>query len=178
MVPDEIMLQQTITDRSDGLYDLGDWEQCFKSGLRKIEKPEKAGALLPLIPERARGENFLESVKSEWGEWEVGVYPCCLVILYGGLAFYEYVDNTFWPQFSKAVGRDSLPSNQQTDINQAFLNAARSFKLPILKRDDSTDYVGSAVYHIGIPLSLWDGFLDLCEWALWQNEWKTYSDEA
>ena len=54
---------------------------------------------------------------------------------------------------------------------------AREYSLKIRKRPDSTDYVGSAVHHIGIPLSLWAGFLEICEWALSQDNWSALTDE-
>jgi hypothetical protein len=38
-------------------------------------------------------------------------------------------------------------------------------------------YVGSAVHHIGIPISLWDGFLDLCEWAAAREDWQSLSGD-
>ena len=49
--------------------------------------------------------------------------------------------------------------------------------LKIRQRPDSTDYVGSAVHHIGVPLSLWDGFLEICEWALAHDNWMGLSDK-
>jgi hypothetical protein len=93
------------------------------------------------------------------------------------LAFYDYDENRFWPQFAKAVGSKPLPDSQQGEINRAFARAAESCGLKIRRREGGTDYVGSAVYHIGIPLSLWDGFLEICEWTLWQDNWKGLSDE-
>ena len=138
-------------------------------------KRQKAGALLPVIPKREAWDKFLDSVKSWYGEKDK--FPCHLLILYDGLAFYEYDASSFWPQFAKAVGSDQLPANQQSEINKAFARAARTCGLPILKRPDSTDYVGSAVHHIGVPLSLWDDFLEICEWMLSQDNWTGWSDE-
>jgi len=118
-------------------------------------------------------------VSSEWEKWKCGLWqhPSCLLLLYAGLAFYEYDENTFWPQFAKSVGSSPLPANQQQEINGAFAKAAKHFSLRLKPRDNGTDYVGSAIHYIGIPLSLWDGFLDICEWALWRKDWKTLSDE-
>ncbi|MDQ3009901.1 MAG: hypothetical protein M3X11_04265, partial [Acidobacteriota bacterium] len=36
--------------------------------------------------------------------------------------------------------------------------------------------VGSAVYQIGIPLSMWGGFLEICEWALRHDNWEEMPD--
>jgi hypothetical protein len=66
-----------------------------------------------------------------------------------------------------------LSANQQNEINIAFANAARQFCLALRIRGNGTDFVGTAVRYIGIPISLWDGFLDICEWALWRKDWDT-----
>ncbi len=98
-------------------------------------------------------------------------------MLYCGLAFYEYDENTFWPQFAKIVGSQNLSPNQQTEINDAFGVAARQFQFELKRRDKRTDFVGTAVNLIGIPLSLWDGFLEICDWAAWQQDWKSLPDQ-
>lgn len=92
-----------------------------------------------------------------------------------GLAFYEYDEGRFWPQFAKAIGKDSIPPNQQGEINQAFSQAARHCGFRILHTPQT--YVSSAIYQIGIPLSLWDGFLEICEWAFWRDDWAALNDE-
>ena len=141
---------------------LQDWEDNFERSLRRIDaiKRIKPGAILPIIPRHGAWEDFLTGVKSGWNTWQYDLnrYPACLVLLYDGLAFYEYYDGTFWPYFANAVsGIAEAPSpNRQTDINAAFLEAARKFLLRLIPRGNGTDFVGSAVYHIGIPLSLWD----------------------
>ncbi len=66
--------------------------------------------------------------------------------------------------------------NQQRDITGAFSKAAEMLGL-IIQRRERTYYVGSAVYHSGVPLSLWDGFLEVCEWALWQENWWTLPEQ-
>ena len=135
----------------------------------------KGGGLLSVIPGREDWNKFLNSVQYWYSDKDR--YPCHLLILYDGLAFYEYDASSFWPQFAKAVGREQLPANQQSEINKAFARAAQTCGLPILRRPDSIDYVGSAVHHIGVPLSLWDDFLEICEWMLSQDSWVGWSDE-
>lgn len=158
---------------------LTNWEAEFGKALQHVEKArlQRTGVLLSTIPNHAKWYEFLESIKAEWQEWRsnLGLYPDCLVVLYGGLAFYEYDEKKFWPYFFKAVGSE-LPINQKTEINVDFAKTAEGLGLRILRRERGTDYVGSAIYHIGIPLSLWDGFLEVCEWALWQDNWKELSD--
>lgn len=160
---------------------LGDWEETFEKALQVINEAgrQMACALLPAIPNREQWDEFLRSVKIEWKAWRRNLcsYPHCLVVLYGGLAFYEYDENRFWPQFANAVGSEPLPTNQQGEINGVFARAVESCGLQIRRRESGTDYVGSAVHHIGVPLSLWDGFLEICEWALRQDNWKGLSEE-
>lgn len=158
---------------------LENWESRLDKELECVEVAErqKAGALLRVIPDQANWDRFLVTVKEEWRIWQRDLtrYPNCLVVLYDGLAFYEYDENRFWPQFAEAVAHQ-VPANQRIDINREFAKAAESLGLKIRQRDGGTDFVGSAVYHIGIPLSMWDGFLEICEWALWQDNWKALSD--
>lgn len=158
---------------------LEDWESSLKKELECIEVAErqKAGSLLRVIPNHADWERFLATVKGEWQTWrhDLTRYPNCLIVLYGGLAFYEYDENRFWPQFAEAVG-DQFPANRQGETNRAFAKACETFGLMVRRRESGTDYIGSAIYHIGIPLSLWDGFLEICEWALWRDNWQGLSD--
>ncbi len=156
---------------------ISDWEERFCKSIEKIDesKRQMAGALLPVIPEREDWDEFLGLMKTFWKR-AVDDFSCCLLILYDGLAFYEYDANRFWPQFQKAV-KTNLPSAEQERINIAFARTARKYDLKIRRRQSSTDYIGSAVYHIGIPLSLWAGFLEICEWALAHDTWDELSDE-
>jgi hypothetical protein len=160
---------------------LVDWEERFTRAIGQVECAggRARAALLPVVPDRPTWEAFLACVAEEWKSWknQLSECPSCLVMLYCGLAFYEYDENTFWPQFAKVVGSTRLPVNQQTDINGAFAIAADHFRLKVKRRDSGTDYVGSAVNQIGVPLSLWDGFLEVCDWALWRKDWKALSDE-
>lgn len=159
---------------------LQNYEIIFEKEFLSIDTAvrQKAGALLPVIPDRLKWDDFLATVKAEWKTWRSNLerYTYCLAVLYGGLAFYEYGENTFWPHFGKTIGSESLPANQITEINSAFSKVTERLGLRLQCRKSGTDFVGSAVYHIGIPLSLWDGFLEICEWALWRDDWKTLSD--
>lgn len=160
---------------------LADWEQHFASRIQGRERSKGAShaALLPAVPDRVTWDSFEVSVRGEWRTWksQLSRHPSCLLMLYCGLAFYEYDENRFWPQFAKVVGSDELPANQQSEINTVFAAAARRFELELKLRDKGTDFVGSAVNLIGIPLSLWDGFLEVCDWALWHKDWRSLSVE-
>lgn len=159
---------------------LNSFESSFAKAFEQVAQGtrQKAGALLPIIPDRAKWEEFLEATKAEWKSWRNDLmrHPTCLLVLFGGLAFFKYDDNTFWPHLAEAVGSESIFPNQQGEIGNAFSKTAENLGLKI-HRAERTSYVGSAVYHIGIPLSLWDGFIDICEWAFWRNDWRTLSKE-
>ena len=156
---------------------ISDWEERFRGEIEKIDESQrqKAGALLPVVPDRGEWNEFLDLMKKFWKR-ALDDFPCCLLILYDGLAFYEYDANRFWPQFRKIV-EPNLPNAEQERINAAFAGTARKYNLKIRQRSASTDYVGSGIYHVGIPLSLWDEFLEICEWALAHDTWSELSDE-
>ena len=166
----------TVSDR------LQDWEQRFHSGISAVDagKRSKAGALLPIVPRHGDWEDFLGAVRLSWNNWQhnLGQYPASLLILYGGLAFFEYDDRTFWPHFANAVAgvAHPPPTSRQTEINSVFQSAAQRYQLILMHRRNGTDFVGSAIYQIGIPLSLWEGFLEICQWAAWRPDWKELSD--
>ena len=163
------------------LHVLKIWDQRFAQAIQEIavSKRIRAGVLLPVVPDHSQWDDYLSSVMTEWKDWSPALsqYPSCLLVLYAGLAFYEYDENTLWPQFAASVGADRMPANQQKKINSAFAGAAKHFGLMLKPSIKRSDFVGSAVHHIGIPLSLWDGFLDICEWALWRKDWKTLGEE-
>ena len=115
---------------------LEDWEDRFSKALDNIDvsKRHKAGSILPVLPDRVDWNEFLTSIRNEWQRWHDDLYQfrCCLIVLYDGLAFYEYDENTFWPQFSEAVGEErQLPGNQQGQINDTFASAAETYGLKI-----------------------------------------------
>jgi hypothetical protein len=160
---------------------LADWENYFAEKIQGRERSKGAShaPMLSTVPDRVTWDSFLVPVRAEWRTWknQLSRYPSCLLMLYCGLAFYEYDENRFWPQFAKVVGSDELPANQQSEINTVFATATRRFGLELKLRDKGTDFVGSAVNLIGIPLSLWDGFLEVCDWALWHKDWRSLSVE-
>ena len=76
---------------------LKDWEDKFRETLQRIDesKRQKAGALLSALPNHADWDAFIDLVKTEWQSWRNDLYqlPYCLIVLYDGLAFYEYDAN-------------------------------------------------------------------------------------
>ncbi len=159
---------------------LKDWENRCRERIAVIpaDAKSRAGSLLPSVPERAEWEAFQQVIRESWWSFEtcLHLYPNMLLTLYAGLAFHEYEDNRLWPQFCAAVGVAHLPGNRQTAINEEFQRAAHNAGLEILGEAGHRNFVGSAVYFIGVPVSLWDGFLAICDWALWHSGWEGFSD--
>lgn len=154
------------------------WEKRFDFALRQISENErgKAGTVLAVIPDRDDWEDFVADVRKEWWHWEwvFTLNPGCMVALYDGAAFYNYKSGAFWNDFSDVVGSPPIPANQQTTINRSYTKAGRRFGLHITEGS----FVVSAVAHIGIPISMWEGFLQICEWALWTEEWSQINEHA
>lgn len=164
-------------------YDLAEWEDLFEEKLEtlNVDRRHNPGALLHLLPSQDQWDTYTSVIRSEWNLWQRDLdrYPACLIVLYGGLAFYEYQERSFWPHFAKTVNRETISPLDQTKINKAFVEASKRFRFPVLTKATSRtgmDLVGTSVYHVGIPLSLWEGFLDICEWALWQDGWDEIDD--
>lgn len=152
---------------------LSDWNSLFGQKILALDETRQAGALLSIIPHREDWSDFLESVKTEWRFWQGDSrYPFCLLIIYGGNAFYEYESGQFWKPFTEAIGT-SLNVNHQQKLNENFSRVVSENGLKLFQ----SDYVGSAVFHIGVALHSWQHFLQICKWALRRDEWKTLSNE-
>ena len=143
---------------------------------------QRAGALLGCVPDRTEWEELQQMLKNS--PWAVGPmaqpgnpFPYLLLVLYAGVAFHEYKDATFWPQFCRVVGLSSLSPNRKQKFNESFARAADAADLPILKNDAGCSFVGTAVFFIGVPVSLWDEFLIICEWVLYRKSWENFSDD-
>jgi hypothetical protein len=154
------------------------WENSFAKAIEAIPADERAnsGALLPMIPPREDWERFVADVRSEWWRWEwvFTLNPACLVVLYDGAAFYNYRSGAFWDDFARGLGLQALAPNAQAAINRRFTMAAQHYGLRVV----SGNYVGSAVAHIGIPISMWEAFLLVCQWALWTDHWDRLDASA
>jgi hypothetical protein len=166
-----------VTSSLEAATRLDVWEARFRCAIESASqrKSTGAGALLPIVPSQLEWERFLGDLRSAWSDWQRVVRDCpsCLLVLYGGLAFYEYDDKTFWPHLARAVGLSQIPStSRQTELNTAFRAVAQKCGMHIAPRANGFDSVGSAVYQIGIPISMWDGFLEICEWAVWHPDWS------
>ena len=141
---------------------------------------QRAGALLRCVPDRTEWEELQQMLKNS--PWAVdpmaqpgNPFPHLLLVLYAGVAFHEYKDATFWPQFCRVVGLSSLSPNRKQKFNESFAQAADAADLPIIKNAAGCSFVSTAVFFIGVPVSLWDEFLIICEWALYHKGWKNFS---
>lgn len=157
---------------------LEDWEKKFNNKLKLIKNINCAGSLLSLIPEHGEWDDFLDALKPEWETWKKDFekYPCCLIVFLCGVAFYDYDDNTFWPNIAKSLTLEQITLNQQGNIKKALYLVAQKFGLEILNEGDRVNFIGSVIRYIGIPLSMWENFLELCEWASWQDNLKGLSE--
>jgi hypothetical protein len=99
---------------------LSDWEILFAKSIKSTceidAEKARVGVLLPIIPDHTEWEYYLATVKKEWEELKDNFdqYPSCLLLLYAGLAFYEYEDNRFWPE-------SLLPLEARVNIPEAWL---------------------------------------------------------
>ncbi len=151
-----------------------DWNRVFEDKVLSLETKDrsKAGAMLQVIPSREDWREFLECVKTEWRSWQGNSqYPFCLLVIYGGNAFYEYESGQFWKPFTEAIETE-LNSNHQQKLNENFARVVSENGLKLFQ----SDYVGSAVFHIGVALHSWQHFLQICKWALHHDEWKMLSN--
>lgn len=153
---------------------LAEWQLQFDYALSEIPAAQRsrAGAVLSVIPGRDEWEQFVADVRKEWWHWEwtLASNPACMVVLYDGAAFFNYRNGAFWEDFARVV--NSPPD--QSEINRIYKVAARRYGLPVIQGN----YVTSAVAQIGVPISMWDGFLHVCEWALWANGWDELDEHA
>lgn len=74
------------------------------------------------------------------------------------------------------MGLNSLSPNRQKKLNDSFSRAANA-DLPIIRNAAGCSFIGTAVFFIGVPISLWDEFLIVCEWALYRKGWENLSDD-
>lgn len=158
-----------------------DWESQFTGPIERLHPREKesAGVLLPIVPSPVEWAAFIGAIRNNWRTWQTDLsrYPACLIVLYSGVAFFRYDAGNFWEPFAEAVGVGQLSPNDQREINSKYSLALSQFGFTVGGHGGGTDFVGSAVHMIGIPLTLWSGFLDLCEWAYWRREFSTLSED-
>ena len=168
-----------------GMHPIVEKENFYRKCIESIpqDMKQRAGTLLRCVPDQAEWEELQQMLgKSSWAVNRMtrpfdNPFPYLLLVLYAGVAFHEYKDTTFWPQFCRGVGLSSLSPNRKQKFNESFARAAKAAGLPIIKTAAGCSFVGTAVFFIGVPVSLWDEFLIICEWVLCRKDWKNFSDE-
>ncbi|MBE7494151.1 MAG: hypothetical protein HS117_04360 [Verrucomicrobiaceae bacterium] len=138
----------------------------------------RIGGCLGALPDAEQMDAFIAAAKREWQDgWKhsIGRYPHMLLLLYQCVAFLKYEGNKFWDAFAAVLGEQVIPSNRQTEINACFVRAANHLGLPVLEHQ----YVQSAVRHVGIPVRVWRGFVQVCEKLIRVgDDWQSWSDES
>ncbi len=156
-----------------------DWDSRFEAEFNKItvERRRKPGAFLSVVPHGTEWEKFLDFVRRGWCFGRITEFPFCLLTLYAGIAFYEYESGDFWKPFAAAVGVKSISPLQYNKLNDYFFYHAKEIGLETLVSSRGNDFVGTAIFQIGVPLSFWQDFLKICENLWWREDWKSFSSE-
>ena len=156
---------------------IAQWDDLFALNVNALSVNQKTspGGLLTTIPARDDWDCFKASVQSVWRVWELAFkgHPVAFVILYDGVAFYRYESGNFWKGFAQTVGMQSIGVAEQSRINQQYQLSASRIGLPV----ECGEYNSAAIRQIGVPVSMWEGVLGICEWALWQSGWREFSDQ-
>ena len=84
------------------------------------------------------------------------------------MAFYRYESGNFWNGFRETVGVEAIGVAEQSRINQLYQLSAARIGLPV----KCGEYNSGAIRQIGVPISMWEGVLGICEWALWHSDWR------
>ena len=156
-----------------------DWDSHFEAEFDKIsaERRRKPGAFLSVIPSGTDWENYLDFIRREWRFGRITEFPFCLLTLYAGVAFHNYESGDFWKPFAAAIGVESISPSKYTYLNDYFVYRAKEIGLETLTNSRGNDFVGTAIFQIGVPLSFWSDFLKICENLWWREDWKSFSSD-
>lgn len=160
---------------------MSEWEERLAGqwGRLTTDERRRPGSLLALVPRRAKWEEFIAAWKASPLAYWIGrkaEYPHALAVLFGGFAFFEYDETSFWPQFKRDLW--PLTENQRVAIRTAHAAALARLGLDLARNQaDDRMTVASAVHHIGVPLSLWADFLGVADHVLRQADWMSWPSE-
>lgn len=156
-----------------------DWNSHFESKLGEIsnERRRKPGAFLSVVPGGAEWEHYKDFIRCKWRLGRITEFPFCLLALYAGVAFYDYESGDFWKPFAAAVGVESISPAQYKQLNTSLVDRAEEIGLETLDSSRGQDFVGTAIFQIGVPLSYWQDFLKICENLWWREDWKVFSSD-
>lgn len=170
------LVSQVVPDYSRSR--MSDWETGLAEQWGRLTAGERRrpGSLLALVPPRAKWEEFIAAWKtSPLAYWLARKtdYPHALAVLFGGFAFFEYDETSFWPQFKRDLW--PLTEVQRVAIRNAHAAALDRLGLDLARNQaDDRMTVASAVHHIGVPLSLWADFLGVADHVLRQADWTSW----
>ncbi len=156
-----------------------DWNSHFEDEFYKIavEHRRKPGAFLSVVPHGAAWESFLDFIRREWRFGIITESPFCLLTLYAGVAFHNYESGDFWKPFAEAVGVKLISQKDYNQLTEYFIYRAKEIGLETLTNSRGNDFVGTAIFQIGVPLSFWRDFLKICENLWWREDWKSFSSD-
>jgi hypothetical protein len=144
----------------------------------------KMGGCVVALPGSEEMRDYLPKLRAAWLDgWcnHPGQYRHLLLQLYHCIAFLCYEGNAFWASFGEAVGDKGIAVNpsRQTEINDTFAHIARHLGLEVVGASAGRRLcVQSAVRHVGIPVPVWRGFVEVCERLFLEPEdWRRWPDE-
>jgi hypothetical protein len=163
------------------------FENAARAAYERISAEKRAamGGCIAALPNADDFQAFLRQLREAWPNgWcnHPGRYQHLLLRLYHSIAFLRYEGNAFWASFGQAVNDLGIASNpnRQTQINAVFSHIARHLGLEVVSDSMGTRqlYVQSAVRHVGIPVRVWRGFVEVCERLfVEQEDWRRWPDE-
>jgi hypothetical protein len=142
------------------------------------------GGCVAALPDADELQDYLAQLRTAWlSGWcnQPGRYQHLLLRLYHCVAFLRYEGNAFWASLGEAVGdlRIASAPHRQTEINNVLEHISRHVGLEILiGAGHRTLCVQSAVRHVGIPVRVWRGFVEVCERLFLEPEdWRQWPDD-
>jgi hypothetical protein len=141
-----------------------------------LEQRRKPAALLSIIPEKHEWEEYIEFIRQEWRYGRIIEFPFCLITLYASVAFFAYESGDFWKPFEKTVN-NKISNSERKQLHDSFFDSVKETGLEFLSSPERNDFVGSAIFQIGVPLTYWDDFLKICENLWWKDNWQNFTNQ-
>jgi hypothetical protein len=162
-----------------------EYEARAAYGKIPAQKRATMGACVVALPDADEFQEYLTTLRAAWSQgWrnQPACYPHLLLRLYHCVAFLRYEGNAFWASFGEAVDDDAIADdgNRQGEINRVFAHVAEDLGMKVLVGVDRARhlYVQSAVRHVGIPVRIWRGFIEVCERLFLESEdWKQWPED-
>ena len=153
------------------------WEDAFARQW-KTTQTSGAGGMLRLIPDRTRWELFARVWREQRPDkivQRLDDYPHALIVLFDGLAYFSYDEGRYWPQFEQEIWSSSHA--YQALLRAAYRKACDLLRLPFITGLGGELAVATAVYQIGIPISMWADALEFAEAILRKPGWSAWDSQ-